>query len=332
MQTQVEALLRSTLACYQAAVTAMAASSVKAYPHLGQGLQDGLTNLVGRINEFATPGAIQETEGQIEQELKQWAQRAADYFSEKTNEIKEIVALVALTAQSVSERDDRYVGRLNEFTGRLQTIAGLDDLSRIRVSLRQSAAELKSCVASMEKDGQESIKQLKEEISKYQLRAEVAEALASTDDLTGLVNRREVERQIERRIREHGVFCVLMFDLNYFKHINDKYGHLAGDAVLKEFASELRRFFRSTDVIGRWGGDEFVVVMDCALQDAKAKLDRLYEWVFGEYPIVFENQPQKVRVSAAVGLAGWTAGESVTDLIERADRAMYQEKPAARRR
>ena len=132
----------------------------------------------------------------------------------------------------------------------------------IRQSLGQHTADLKSYVAQMVKDSEGTIAQLRAQIAGYESKLEEMEHMASEDPLTGLSNRRKVERHIETRIRSGKAFSLISLDLNGFKKLNDTYGHLAGDDLLKQFATELRTVFRAHDVIGRVGGDEFMVLVD----------------------------------------------------------------------
>jgi diguanylate cyclase (GGDEF)-like protein len=155
------------------------------------------------------------------------------------------------------------------------------------------------------------------------------EHIASQDPLTGLVNRRIVERHIETRIRAAQVFSLISLDLNGFKKLTDTYGHLAGDDLLKQFATELRTVFRSHDVIGRVGGDEFVVLVDGDISVAKARLERIRRWVNGSYAVKGNSDAPKVKVGAAVGAAQWNPGETMRDILDRADAAMYADKSAA---
>jgi len=101
---------------------------------------------------------------------------------------------------------------------------------------------------------------------------------------------------------------VMMFDLNGFKQVNDTHGHLAGDEVLKQFATELRGAFRPLDDVGRWGGDEFIVVLDCGLEEARGHVERVQKWVFGDYTVRGEGSPRKLPVDASVGVAAWREG------------------------
>jgi len=190
---------------------------------------------------------------------------------------------------------------------------------------------LKSCVARMAEDGRESIAKMRLDLADYQVRLEETEREASTDALTGLANRRGVERQLAYFERQQQPFCVMMFDLDRFKSVNDRYGHPVGDALLKQFAHELGAIFRPTDVIGRWGGDEFIVLLGCTLAIAQARIKSIREWVFGDYLLETNGDRIRLRVGASVGLAEWDGVEPISRLIERADSEMYEHKAEMKR-
>ena len=122
----------------------------------------------------------------------------------------------------------------------------------------------------MTAEGKAAIDKLRVEVSSYQARLEEAEEIASRDALTGLRSRLWVECQIESRIAAGGPLCVAIVDINGFKQVNDEHGHLVGDELLKQFAAEIKFACRSTDVIGRWGGDEFIILLDCGMAEARA--------------------------------------------------------------
>ena len=239
--------------------------------------------------------------------------------------------MAGMAAEQVGERDKRYTKRFTEFTERLQATSKLSDVVAIRQSLGQHTADLKSYVAQMVKDSEATIAQLRAQIATYESKLEEMEHIASEDPLTGLSNRRKVERHIETRIRSAKVFSVISLDLNGFKTLNDTYGHLAGDDLLKQFATELRTVFRSHDVIGRVGGDEFIVLVDGDLSVASARLERIRRWVNGSYAVKGNPDAPKVKVTAAAGAAQWNPGESMRDILSRADAAMYADKPRGSR-
>jgi diguanylate cyclase (GGDEF)-like protein len=320
------------LQCYRAALLTMGKSGSQACPAVGTELQEQLVNLEALFSGTVTASLAKETEAKIEQHLQEWGGRSAEYFKAKANEVKEILIVLARAAESVGERDQRYAGRFTELTAQLQTIANLEDLTQVRSSLVKRAAELKTYVDQMAQESKKSVALLQSEVSVYETKLKAAEALALRDVLTGLANRRNVEERIEWRIAQKQVFCLVVMDLNDFKEVNDTYGHLAGDSLLKQFAQELRGSIRSSDLVGRWSGDEFVVVLDSDLASAKAQIERVQNWVFGEYPIQPAGKPEvKVKVEAAIGMAVWRAGQTLQQVIEYADAAMYEDKKLAKK-
>lgn len=321
-------LLSAILECYQSALLAMGRSGTQACPGVSSDLQQKLADLGNQITSDLTPASVKKAETQVEEQLRQWGGQSAEYFKIKTNEVKELLLLLARTAQSLGERDQRYANQFTQFTSRLQRIANLEDLTQVRASLVQGAAELKTYVDRMAQDSRESVAQLQAEVSTYETKLKAVEELALRDSLTGLANRRNTEGRIEWRIAHQQLFCVMMVDLNYFKQINDAYGHPAGDSLLKQFSQELRSNLRSSDVAGRWGGDEFIVILDCDLAGANCQVERMRKWVLGEYTVQRAGGAGdvKIPVDASIGLAEWQEGETMEKLVERADTAMYEEK------
>jgi diguanylate cyclase (GGDEF)-like protein len=326
-----EELFRRTLRAYGAALEAMGNSGVQACPPIGTKLQLGLWNLRSQLAEEATAGRVQETEARVEAELAQWGEQSAEYYRRKTEEFKEIMMIMARTAEAVGDRDLRYSKQFTEFTSRLQTLASMDDLTKIRDSLVSSASELQAGVNQMAQDGERVVARMRGELRQYQARLEEAERLASVDSLTGLENRRRLEAALELRVTRRQTFSILIFDLNGFKQVNDTYGHVVGDDVLRQFGAELRAAFRAMDDVGRWGGDEFIVVVDCGLADACQHLERVRKWVFGDYTVRGDGPPRKLAVSASAGVAAWREGETIAQMVARADAEMYKDKKAAER-
>lgn len=326
-------LLAAVVECYGSALVAVGTSGARAFPTIGAELQQGLARLAGGLARTMTPSQVKDTERQVEEHLLQWEGRSAEYFKAKTDEVKELLITLAGTAESMGERDQRVTQHFNQFTSQLQTIGRLEDLGQIRASLVRGTTELKTYVDQMAQEGKKSVERLRAEVSTYETKLQAAEQLALQDALTGMPNRRNLEERIEISIARKQAFCVSMFDLNNFKQINDTYGHQAGDNLLKQFGQELRSQFRGSDIVGRWGGDEFLALLDGDLTGARSRIEQMHRWVFGEYTIQVDatRKPVKARVDASVGVAQWQPGDTVQEIIHRADAAMYKEKELARK-
>jgi two-component system, cell cycle response regulator len=164
--------------------------------------------------------------------------------------------------------------------------------------------------------------------------------LAMTDPVTQLANRRLISDHLSNMIascvrhRDHG--AVLLIDLDGFKDVNDLYGHEAGDAVLVEIANRLKSIVRSEDVVGRLGGDEFIILLQhlgAEETTVRESLLRLAEKLISKVSVPFAYNTKTIHVGASIGirLLGFEQLDSETAIGE-ADRAMYRAKAAGRGR
>ncbi len=318
------------LDAYGSALVEMGNCSLDVCPGTGDSLKKTLVQLRAEITPAIGQDRLLATREETREHLRTWGCDTARHYRGKAREVKEMLLTMARTAESVSARDQRCAGQMNAVTQRLKTIATLEDLTEIRSSIVQSAAELKASIERMAEDGKKVLDQLRKQVEDYQTKLEEAEKIASHDALTGISNRVYIEGRIEERIASEGAFCVAIFDLDGFKRVNDEHGHLTGDELLKQFAGELRSACRSTDMIGRWGGDEFILLLDVGMEEAQAHIERVRKWVCGNYEIKKTEGHLKVRVNASIGLAAHATGETLKELLARADAAMYEQKAASR--
>lgn len=155
------------------------------------------------------------------------------------------------------------------------------------------------------------------------------QSYASTDALTGLLNRRALYQvmsiEMERFVRYRKPFSVINFDVDHFKDINDAHGHLAGDEVLREIAQLVRNTIRQVDYAGRWGGEEFLIILpDTDLSAAGMLAERLCN-------VFRQSCYGKVsNVTASFGVTAYQAGQNLEEMLHFADNAMYQAKQNGR--
>ncbi len=167
-------------------------------------------------------------------------------------------------------------------------------------------------------------------IGALRMQAEKLRLLATVDPLTGLANRRAGEDRIAAemaRSKRYGhPITLVAFDLNSFKQINDKYGHAAGDLVLRGFADKLNGAVRVSDLAIRLGGDEFLALLpECRIDQAENLLQRLH-------PIEVNFQGTVIPVEFSAGAVGFEIGDTPAQFLERADRLLYEDKRARKAR
>ncbi len=175
---------------------------------------------------------------------------------------------------------------------------------------------------------------LKAELAAAQARIDELQAWADTDFLLNIYNRRGFERELERSVayirRYKATGALIVLDVDRLKPINDTFGHAAGDVVLKGVVAVLMRHVRSSDVVGRLGGDEFgLLLWNLSEADALAKAAAL-EDAIDRLTFVFKGRSVVAGASAGIALIGTT--DEVASVMEAADRAMYARKSARRGR
>ncbi|MBY0578464.1 MAG: diguanylate cyclase [Burkholderiales bacterium] len=213
--------------------------------------------------------------------------------------------------------------------GALDTVVEVDsggELGVLESGVSAMASKLKSML-----DQRESYSHgLEEEVRK---RTEELELLAVTDELTGLYNRRYLNRsmqeELSRCLRYGTDLSVCLMDVDHFKKINDHFGHQAGDDVLISLSNLLESSMRDTDIVGRYGGEEFAIVMpNTSLEEALLVADKIR--IFIQKIVVLDGRERQVTVS--IGVVGCIESQvkSLDELISKADRALYGAKDSGR--
>lgn len=322
--------LAFAIGVYRSVLDAMGRGSIEVCPATGVALEKGLAKASQALAGNVAPEAISQAGESVDRQVQEWSRQTARHLQEKAAEVKEMLLVMARTAESVGERDRRCSEQIDLVTTQLRRIASLEDISVMRSSIEKSATDLKTSIDRLTAEGREVLDGLQARVTAFQEKLEEAEKIASCDALTRLRSRLWVEGQLEQRIAAGATFCIAILDLDDFKVVNDAHGHVIGDELLRQFARELRSTCRASDIVGRWGGDEFIVLFDGELSMAAAQIERVTAWVCGKYQVEGASGAVALRVDASVGLAAYTPPETLKQLLDRADTAMYKHKAAAR--
>lgn len=177
-------------------------------------------------------------------------------------------------------------------------------------------------------DKKRSLQRAREELVRQLIRSEAAEMLSLVDPLTDLFNRRYLDevipKEASRATRYGSELTLMMIDVDDFKSVNTRFGHLFGDRLLTEVANLLKKGFRNSDTVIRYGGDEFLVILpETSEADAQRAVERLQEQVGG-----WNSHPslEGCRMSLSCGLASFSGGKGTQEVIDMADAQMYVQK------
>jgi len=213
------------------------------------------------------------------------------------------------------------------FTGMVLYIAAFVHQNRRNFyKLRKALAEVKHLNETLE----DRVRQRTRELSKAN---QQLQTLALTDELTGIANRRQMkslgEEEANRSDRSQRPFSVMLLDIDHFKPINDRYGHDVGDHCLQVFAQAIESVLRSVDRFGRWGGEEFIIIVfDSDQLDLVHLSEKVLDSVRG---IAVAVDDQNITMTVSIGVAEWH-GTSFDELVSEADDALYRAKAQGRDR
>lgn len=321
-------------------------------PHAADNHQNILERIAGGLNwyelvptledlSFVVLAALERDRGEFHQYLLQLNQRLAtatqvlqaskNHQSERRNADATLNDTVRGNIEAMREKvaAAAHLDELkSEVTSRLESVVVAMDTHKVSEQQRQVAMEQYLTVL------EQRIHDMEEQSVAMEQQMVEQRRLALVDVLTQLPNRsayeERLEYEVERWVRYQRPLVLAICDIDHFKTINDNFGHLAGDKVLRILARTLRSRLRKTDFIARFGGEEFVVLMpETGPEEALHALEMVREAV-ASCPFHFRDKPLKITMSA--GIASFTQGDDADAVFERADRAMYRAKDAGRDR
>lgn len=279
----------------------------------------------------------------------------ADEVANKLNELRTTGALsfvfsllLAFLFSHILSRS--LVKRINALHRRCQEVdrsAGAepshegDELDQLAVTfgdmltrLQQSQADLERRVEQRTTELSAANQQLKAEMDQREQIAQLLEETARTDFLTKLINRRAMHRFLQNEMarfeRTGGTFSLVLVDIDHFKDINDRFGHDIGDDVLIALSRAFENAVREQDIVSRWGGEEFLILLpNTAQDDAFEQAERLRQLLDSD---ALQIERYRHRVTASFGVCEFSPGESLEFLLKQADVALYQAKALGRNR
>lgn len=264
-------------------------------------------------------GALKQGLNDAKTTLKHMVTSFIDRLGEMSSSTSDYHKKIESYSEQISRTDD--INQLNRILENL-----MSDTKGMQVDMQRSRDEMEETRKQVEAS-ENKIKELEAELDK-------TTSLVQEDFLTGTLNRRGMEDAFEREFarseRTHTPLCVALFDIDYFKRLNDTYGHDAGDEALIHLVRVVKETLRPTDVIARFGGEEFVIILpETGVEEGMKAITRLQRELTKKF---FLHKNEKVLITFSAGIALRQSNESADAIISRADQALYKAKAAGRNR
>ena len=260
-----------------------------------------------------------------------YLKRQKIYLGDREKEFRDIIDLLSKAMTGLSNDNQTFYRRVFDHSEKLEKITLLDDIKKIKNALKTEVDQIKETVENQKRQQRAQIEKLSTQVDS--LKGEL-----QTDALTGVNNRKSLdcflEDQVERCHLNGTSFALLMLDIDNFKSINDTYGHLTGDRVLLAFATKCKNSIRGDDFIGRYGGEEFVILLPGAsLRNARKKAMQICKSLAASrYAVEGADPNHFLSATVSIGVSTLQTADTPTGLVERADKALYLAKKSGKNR
>lgn len=260
---------------------------------------------------------------------------ADEYRNNERQGLLSIVRELTLFLKDIGEPAGDLDQNLEDFVNDIDKVSSLDDLNKLKNKIKGSAKKVQSQIKSLSDD----LKSAQELCSSLQKQLEKSEATSILDSLTRVLNRSAYDMRVEQAVNEFKRFeepyVILIVDIDHFKQINDEHGHLSGDKALASIAHTIKQNIRESDMVFRYGGEEFVVLLPkTGVKGAKTIAEKIRSRVASIRTHlvndIYADKEQRIEITVSLGLAELQKGDTAETWFNRADKALYQAKDEGR--
>jgi diguanylate cyclase (GGDEF)-like protein len=303
---------------FQGLANALPKAALPASPELSEQCRDELRRAAARLKESPSRRDIDEAGAATLSQLDDICKSNQKALEERDAALKDVVGAVAGAVSGFKGDGARHETSLSKLADGFDALSRISDVGELRRRLRENVAELRQSVEEMRRQSDASVRQLETQVRTFEQRLEAARKGAAKDRLTDLGSRREAERRMQQIPSVKGPVCLLLFDIEGFTEINNRYGTTFGDKLLQALAHTLKARFPDEGVF-RWGADEFLVVGEGPLVQRVEQCRGVCAAFAGNRYATFEaGAKRSVSALLLAGAAQYTAGESMEELYRRA--------------
>jgi diguanylate cyclase len=300
--------------------------------------KEEIERLHDRFHEQDNPKRCELYLEQKKESIASFIQHQHCYIMDREKELCDIIDLLtrAMAHLNVENRD--FYQRINQQGEKIIQLSALDDIKRIKYALKAEVEQMWEIVDLKQEQEKLRIRVLADQVHSLKDELEKTKSKAMIDGLTGAYNRQALDEYLSERIeRGHAGkndLSVMMIDIDDFKGINDRFGHVIGDRVLTALVRKCRECIRTDDFLARYGGEEFTIVMEgMNFKNALRKARQICDFIASARYATSENQiGDYLSITISIGVARYKKGDCASDIFARADAALYEAKHKGKNR
>ena len=287
---------------------------------------------VSKIKTSSTLEDLLTVEENINKTIPKHFESTKNLVNTKFNELRAMLNELAEDFGSITEDNTNFSGQIKDSMSHIENAIELDEIKEIRKKITQETSSIRNVITKKQEKDAIIIDSLTYKVKTMKVELASAKEEVMIDGLTQIYNRKAFDRKIndffkkESKIKSQ--FTLVMIDIDYFKKVNDEYGHTVGDEILKKIARTVKDTFRLNDFVARYGGEEFSVLIDRI--DSNYIMDVCERLRIAIESINFKVHSERIPTSASIGIAFSRESDTPNTLISRSDKALYLAKESGR--
>jgi diguanylate cyclase len=277
----------------------------------------------GKTADFGSP-VLETVSREVESELRTFGERLCEHAC-SSQDLLDVASALNQAIAGIQDIGGKHQQVMRTAAGRLRTASESDNVTALRILVRYQSAELLRLADDAARENEALATSLKGQVTELTSGLQTARQEAREDTLTGMLNRRGLEEMMADFEKRDAPRCLILLDLDRFKSINDKFGYLAGDELLRQVSARIQSALPPNCAAARWGGDEFIILVDGSISIGMSVAQRMDQQLRARYNLG-EGQAANVYAQASVGLSDWKRGDIASTVVERADLALKAKK------
>jgi diguanylate cyclase (GGDEF)-like protein len=322
-----EARARAFLRAFLGLLASVPKAALPANAELAAQCRENIANLAAPLKNEPPVPAIDDAGSVAVQQVDEICRSNKVAIEERDAALKEVVETVAWAINCFKGHGERHKSSLSKLADGFEALSKVEDIGELRRRLREDVSALRETVEQLRHESEESVRRLESQVTAFQERIEQARKETGVDRLTGLGSRREAERNLQKAAKRGGSLCLLLFDIEGFRQINQAHGTPFGDKLLRALTHTLRDRFPGEGVLFRWGADEFLVIAEGSLA---VRLDHSRgicdSFASSSYYTSEGGQKKPVSARVACGAAAAVRGESIEEWYGRARESLEDQR------